>query len=109
MTHASGVITIKINVIKDGMAKLGTKSPIFIPGPVEPQFGPGRYIYFEGFSVDEKGKQHFLDATIAYRQTILRCIEYLRRYGYNDYQVYMLLSCAPVQGHIAGLVDVSIL
>jgi acetamidase/formamidase len=27
--------------------------------------------------------------------------------GYNDYQIYLLLSCAPVQGHIAGIVDVS--
>ena len=27
--------------------------------------------------------------------------------GYSDYQVYLLLSCAPVQGHVAGLVDVS--
>lgn len=62
---------------------------------------------FEGFSVDENGKQHFLDTTVAYRQTILRCVEYLRRYGYSDYQIYLLLSCAPVQGHIAGIVDVS--
>lgn len=61
---------------------------------------------------------------MAYRQTILRrlyqsqtyasvadvtflgCIEYLRRFGYSDYQVYLLLSCAPVQGHIAGIVDI---
>ena len=56
--------------------------------------------------MDEKGKQHCLDATVAYRQTCLRCIEYLRRYGYDDYQIYLLLSCAPVQGHIAGLVDI---
>ena len=27
--------------------------------------------------------------------------------GYDDYQIYLLLSCAPVQGHVAGLVDVS--
>lgn len=47
-----------------------------------------------------------MDATIAYRQTTLRCIEYLRRFGYNDYQVYLLLSCAPIQGHLAGLVDI---
>jgi hypothetical protein len=73
---------------------------------VEPQFGPGRHIYFEGFSVDEHGKQHYMDATIAYRQTCLRCIEYLRRYGYDDYQIYLLLGCAPIQGHIAGIVDV---
>ncbi|KAK6358206.1 hypothetical protein TWF730_007557 [Orbilia blumenaviensis] len=102
----AGCITIKFSVMKNGMAELGMKSPIYIPGPVEPQFGPGRYIYFEGFSVDENGKQHFLDATVAYRQTSLRCIEYLRRYGYSDYQIYLLLSCAPVQGHIAGIVDI---
>ena len=77
----AGEITIKFSVIKNGMKELGLKSPIYIPGPVEPQFGPGRYIYFEGFSVDENGKQHYLDATVAYRQTCLRVIEYLRRYG----------------------------
>lgn len=44
-------------------------------------------------------------------ETLLTCdrllvIEYLRRYGYDDYQIYLLLSCAPVQGHIAGIVDI---
>ena len=45
----AGVITIKFDVIKDGQAKLGMKggkSPIYIPGPVQPQFSPGRMIYF---------------------------------------------------------------
>ncbi|KAK3710935.1 hypothetical protein LTR37_009956 [Vermiconidia calcicola] len=102
----AGVITINFSVIKNGMKDLGLKSPIYIPGPVEPQFGPGRYIFFEGFSVDEDGKQYHLDATVAYRQTCFRVIEYLRRYGYNDYQIYLLLSCAPVQGHLAGIVDI---
>ncbi|KAI1959846.1 hypothetical protein LOZ58_004211 [Ophidiomyces ophidiicola] len=102
----AGIITIKFTVIKNGMAQMAMKSPLFIPGPVEPQFGPGRYLTFEGFSVDHTGRQHYLDATVAYRETCLRCIEYLRRYGYSDYQVYLLLSCAPVQGHIAGLVDI---
>ena len=102
----AGVITLKLSVMKNGLADLGIKSPIYIPGPVEPQFGPGRYIYFEGFSVDENGKQHYMDATVAYRQTTLRCFEYLKRFGYNDYQIYLLLSCAPVQGHIAGIVDI---
>ncbi|KAF1810785.1 Acetamidase/Formamidase [Eremomyces bilateralis CBS 781.70] len=102
----AGVITLKFSVIKNGLAELAMKSPIYIPGPVEPQFGPGRYIYFEGFSVDENGKQHYMDTTVAYRQTTLRCFEYLKRFGYNDYQIYLLLSCAPVQGHIAGVVDI---
>jgi formamidase len=102
----AGVITINFKVIKNGMADLGLKSPIYIPGPVEPQFGPGRHIYFEGFSVDSHGKQHYMDVTTAYRQTSLRVIEYLRRFGYSDYQIYLLLSCAPVQGHVAGIVDI---
>lgn len=102
----AGVITLKFTVIKNGMFKLAMKSPIFLPGPVEPQFGPGRYLTFEGFSVDEQGKQHFLDTTVAYRQTCLRVIEYLCRYGYSDYQIYLLLASAPVQGHIAGIVDI---
>ncbi|KAE9964202.1 hypothetical protein BLS_008544 [Venturia inaequalis] len=101
-----GVITIKFTVMKGGMAELAMKSPIYIPGPCEPQFGPGRYIYFEGFSVDENGKQHYMDTSVAYRQTSLRAIEYLRRYGYDDYQSYLLLGCAPVQGHVAGIVDI---
>ncbi len=53
----AGVLTVNCRVVKNGVANLGLKSPIYIPGPVEPQFGPGRYIYFEGFSVDEQGRQ----------------------------------------------------
>ncbi|KAK1483984.1 acetamidase/Formamidase [Colletotrichum cuscutae] len=102
----AGVITINFKVIKNGVADLDLKSPIYIPGPVEPQFGPGRHIYFEGFSVDQHGKQHYMDVTVAYRQTCLRVIEYLRRFGYSDYQVYLLMSCAPIQGHVAGIVDI---
>lgn len=55
----AGVITVNFKVVKNGMKDLGLKSPIYIPGPVEPQFGAGRHIYFEGFSVDEHGKQHY--------------------------------------------------
>jgi acetamidase/formamidase len=53
----SGVITINFKVMKNGIADLGMKSPLYLPGPVEPHYGPGRYLTFEGFSVDEHGKQ----------------------------------------------------
>ena len=56
-------------------------SPVFRAGDVAPHFSPGRYLTFEGFSVDEHGKQHFMDATVAYRQACLRTIEYLKRFG----------------------------
>lgn len=101
-----GVITIKVSIIKGGIKKLSLKSPIFIPGDVQNHYGPSRYLTFEGFSVDEAGKQQYLCATTAYRQACIRAIEYLRKFGYNDYQIYLLLSSAPIEGHIAGIVDV---
>ncbi|KAK5168837.1 uncharacterized protein LTR77_006146 [Saxophila tyrrhenica] len=88
----AGEITINFSVIKNGIADMGLKSPIYIPGPVEPQFGPGRYIYFEGFSVDEQGKQHYLDATVAYRQTCLRIFEVL------NFRWNMSLLCLRLEG-----------
>ena len=36
-------------------------------------------------------------------ETMLMCV-FLA--GYDDYQIYLLLSCAPIQGHIAGIVDI---
>lgn len=121
----AGTITLKTSVMKNGMKELSSPSPIYIAGNVEPNYSPGRFITFEGFSVDETGKQHYMDATVSYRQTVLRCIAYLKRYGgstcplvlgkpvwlihlagYDDYQCYLLLSCVPVQAHIAGIVDV---
>ncbi|ODV78497.1 formamidase [Suhomyces tanzawaensis NRRL Y-17324] len=102
----AGVITIKTSLIKGGMETLKLKSPMFIPGDVQNQYGPSRYLTFEGFSVDEEGVQQFLCATTAYRQACIRAIEYLRRFGYNDYQIYLLLSSAPIEGHIASIVDV---
>ncbi|TAQ85838.1 hypothetical protein B7494_g5843 [Chlorociboria aeruginascens] len=119
----SGVITINFKVVKNGMADLGMKSPLYLPdkilmctGPVEPHYGPGRYLTFEGFSVDEHGKQHYM-ATLTKTVTFIEtnriigrnsCIStnYTPRFGYSDYQVYLLLSCAPVQGHVAGIVDI---
>jgi len=92
----AGVITINFKVIKDGMATLNMKSPIYVPGPVEPHFGPGRHIYFEGFSVDEHGRQHYMDVTVAYRQTILRESFHLRSCLYVMY-------FAPVGNRDSGL------
>jgi len=96
----AGEITIKFTVMKGGVAHLAMKSPIYIPGPVEPQFGPGRYIYFEGFSVDEKGKQYYLDTTVAYRQTCLRIFEYLRRFG--EWALLILASLLRVPANDAN-------
>ena len=61
---------------------------------------------FEGISVDEKGKQHYLDANVAYRNACLNAIEYLKKFGYTGEQAYIILSAAPVEGRISGIVDI---
>ena len=40
-----------------------------------------------GISIDEQGKQHFLDASIAYKRAVLDCINYLHKFGYTKEQV----------------------
>ena len=34
------------------------------------------------------------------------CLFFFYYVGYSDYQVYLMLSCAPIQGHVGGLVDI---
>jgi formamidase len=100
----AGWLHIKVDVIKDGMAKYGIKNPVFKPSPMTPNYKD--FLIFEGISVDEQGKQHYLDVTIAYRQACLNAIEYLKKFGYSGAQAYSILGTAPVQGHISGVVDV---
>jgi formamidase len=91
-------------LIKGGMAKYGIKNPIFKPSPITPSYND--YLIFEGISVDEQGKQHYLDVHVAYRQACLNAIEYLKKFGYSGAQAYSILGTAPVQGHISGVVDI---
>jgi len=55
--------------------------PIFFLGSLQPHFGPDQHLAFKGINVDEKEKQNYLDLTIAYRQTVLNCIRYLKKIG----------------------------
>jgi formamidase len=100
----AGWIHLRVNLIKGGMAKYGIKNPIFKPSPITPKYDD--YLIFEGISVDEAGKQHYLDVHIAYRQACLNAIEYLKKFGYTGAQAYAILGTAPVQGHISGVVDI---
>jgi len=95
---------IKVDLIKDGMAKYGIKNPIFKPSPITPNYKD--YLIFEGISVDEEGKQYYLDANVAYRQACLNAINYLTKFGYSPAQAHSILGVAPVQGHFSGVVDI---
>ena len=55
----AGWIHLRVDLIKGGMAKYGIKNPIFKPSPIVPPYND--YLIFEGISVDESGKQYYLD------------------------------------------------
>ncbi|CAH2076211.1 unnamed protein product [Thlaspi arvense] len=107
----SGFLELKCEIIRNGMQEYLTPmgpttlhvNPIFEIGPMEPRFS--EWLVFEGISVDESGRQHYLDATVAYKRAVLNAIDYLFKFGYSKEQVYLLLSCCPCEGRISGIVD----
>jgi formamidase len=100
----AGWVHMRVNLIKGGVEKYGIRNPVFKPSPITPNYND--YLIFEGISVDESGKQHYLDVHVAYRQACLNAIEYLKKFGYSGAQAYAVLGTAPVQGHISGVVDI---
>jgi formamidase len=100
----AGWIDLKAEIIKGGVERYAITNPIFKPGPVEPHYS--EYLVFEGISVDENGEQHYLDTNLAYRNACLNAIAYLDKFGFTGEQAYLLLSSAPVEGRISGIVDV---
>ena len=98
-----GATHVGFDLIKGGMAKYNLSAPIFMPSVVKPHYS--KYLTFEGISV-ENGKNYYLDATVAYRQACLKAIDYLTHFGLTGPQAYMLLTAAPVEGRIGGIVDI---
>lgn len=100
----AGYLDIRVNLIKDGVRKYGVKTPLFQPSVVGPRYSD--YLVFEGISVDDEGKQHYLDVNLAYKQCCLNAIEYMKNFGYTGEQALSILGTAPIEGHISGIVDV---
>lgn len=107
----SGFLELKCEILRNGMEHYLTPvgptklhvSPIFEIGPLEPCFS--EWLVFEGISVDEGGRQHYLDATVAYKRAVLNAINYLAKFGYTKEQAYLLLSACPCEGRLSGIVD----
>jgi formamidase len=100
-----GVSWLRINVIEDGVARYGVKTPILRPAPIEPRFGADRYLAFTGFSFTEE-EQRFQDTTLAAREAMLRAVDYLTRFDFTAEQAYTILSVAPVDYRISVIVDI---
>jgi formamidase len=101
-----GYIDFGVDLIKGGMEKYGvTTDPIFMPGNVEPRYS--EFISFCGTSVEHgTNEQHYLNATLAYRNACLNAIEYLKKFGYTGEQAYALIGSAPVEGRVSAVVDI---
>jgi len=76
---------------------------MFKPGYMDPDFS--NYVVFEGYSVDEDGTQHYKNSTVGMRRACLDAIDYMTNFGYTREQGYFILSTAPVESRIAGIVD----
>ena len=77
------------------MAKLRRQEPHLRCRRSRPSYDD--YHSLRGISVDEYGKQHYLDVHVAYRQACLNAIEYLTKFGYSKAQAYAILGTAYVQ------------
>jgi formamidase len=82
---------------------MGTDYALFKPGYMDPDFS--NYVVFEGYSVDEDGTQHYKNANVGMRRACLDAIDYMTNFGYTEEQAYIILSTAPVESRIAGIVD----
>jgi formamidase len=100
----AGFLDLRVSLIKGGVEKYGIVNPIFQPSPVEPLYR--QHLIFEGISVDEAGKQYYLDPHVAYRRACLNAIEYMKKFGFTGEQAYAILGTAPVEGRISGIVDI---
>jgi len=72
----AGWIDMRVDIIKGGIKNYNIINPIFSPGVLNPHYS--HYLIFEGISVDEQGKQHYMDAQLAYRRACLNAIMYLK-------------------------------
>lgn len=100
----AGWIDLHVDLIKGGVAKYGLINPLYKISPVDPHYSD--FIVFEGIGVGEDDTQYYNDVTVAYRRCCLNAIEYLKKFGYSGEQAYTILGTAPVEGRVAGVVDI---
>ncbi|GAA5852531.1 hypothetical protein JCM8547_002532 [Rhodosporidiobolus lusitaniae] len=102
----SGIVTLKCSVVKNGIQNMALKQPIFLPSPIDPMYS--QHLTFEGIGVDlhGDGSQKSMCATTAFKQASLNTMAYLKKLGYTIEQAHLLLSAAPVESHVAAIVDV---
>ena len=75
-----------------------------MPGNVNPQFS--QWLAFSGTTVTLDNVQHYLDSHPSYQRACPDAIDYLIKFGYTRIRAYMILSSAPIEGRLSGVVDI---
>ncbi|OCF37455.1 hypothetical protein I316_00577 [Kwoniella heveanensis BCC8398] len=96
----AGIVTLRINVIPQGVKKLCLKSPMYRTSPSEPVYRDR--LCFTGLSVTADGAQTDQNGLLAYRNAAFQAIEYLQSFGYTREQAYILLSAAPIDSRVVA-------
>lgn len=99
-----GTTWVKFDLIKGGATRYGIRNPAFRPSPIDPNFGD-RYMSFVGYSA-RGDDQRFLDTTMATVDAVEQGIDYLAKFGYTPEQAYTIISVAPCEMHVGGVVDI---
>ncbi|WRT64916.1 uncharacterized protein IL334_001855 [Kwoniella shivajii] len=96
----AGIVTLRVNIIPQGVQQLCMKSPMYRTSPSEPIYRDR--LCFTGLSVDKDGNQTNQSGLLAYRNAAFQAIEYLISFGYTREQAYILLSAAPIDSRVVA-------
>ncbi|WVR04526.1 hypothetical protein IAU60_001530 [Kwoniella sp. DSM 27419] len=94
----AGIVTMRVNVIPQGMQQLCMQSLMFRTSATEPVYRDK--ICFTGLSVRPDGSQTDQSGVVAYRNAAFQAIDYLQTFGYTREQAYILLSAAPIETRV---------
>jgi formamidase len=96
----SGIVTLRVNLIRNGISALHLKAPVYLSSPSEPLYG--EKLVFTGLSTRHDGSQTDCGGIEAYRNAAFSVIDYLGQFGFTREQVYVLLAVAPVETRVVA-------
>lgn len=97
----SGIVTLRVNLIRGGVQALSMRAPMYQTSPSEPTYP--RRLVFTGLSTLDRGRtQTDCGGISAYRNAALSAVDYLEKLGFSREQAYVLLSVAPVETKVVA-------
>lgn len=100
----AGIATLRCCMIKDGIKKLGLRSPMVLPSPAEPFYR--QQFVFHGLSIDTKGQQQRSDLATSFIQSARHATAWLERFGYTHEQAYMIMAAAPTVTRVLAVPNI---